>query len=124
MKITGLQHANITIPLQAEEEARQFYCELLGLVEIEKPLSLKANGGVWLIAGGMPIHISTEDGVNRHQTRAHLAYEVDDLATWQQRLDQAGIQAKPNTPFPGYIRVMLRDPFGNRVELIQALGET
>ncbi|MEM7112919.1 MAG: VOC family protein [Chloroflexota bacterium] len=119
MKITGLNHANITIPRQAEAEARQFYCGVLGLVEIEKPPSLQANGGLWLMAGVMPIHISIEDGFDRHQTRAHLAYEVDDLAAWQNRLESVGMQVQPNIPFPGYIRIMFRDPFGNRVELIQ-----
>ena len=121
MKIIGLNHANVTIPGGAEAEARAFYCELLGLVELEKPASLQANGGLWLLAGMMPVHISVEDGVDRHKTRAHLAYEVDDLAAWQSRLEEAGFAVKPNTSFPGYTRVMLRDPFGNRVELIQAM---
>ena len=122
MKITGLNHANITVPCGAEDEARRFYCQLLGLTEVGKPDALKLNGGLWVMAGTMPVHIGVEDGVLRHKTKVHLAYEVDDLASWQAHLQQAGIEAQPNTPFPGYVRIMLRDPFGTRVELIQATG--
>lgn len=122
MKIVGLHHVNLTIPVGAEAEARAFYCGVLGLVEVEKPEALRANGGFWLLAGVRSIHISVEDGVNRHQTKAHFAYEVDDLALWRAHLEKAGLATTPNTPFPGYVRVMLRDPFGNRVELIQAVN--
>ena len=43
--ILGLHHAQITIPNGAEKEAKQFYCNVLGLEEIEKPKSLKGRGG-------------------------------------------------------------------------------
>ena len=48
MSILRLHHAQITIPQDAEEQARQFYCDLLGLPEIEKPDALKGRGGFWL----------------------------------------------------------------------------
>ena len=37
-------HIALTIPIGAEPEARRFYCEILGFIEIEKPESLKPNG--------------------------------------------------------------------------------
>jgi catechol 2,3-dioxygenase-like lactoylglutathione lyase family enzyme len=121
MRITGVDHVQITIPQGAEDDARAFYCGLMGLVEIEKPESLKPNGGLWLMAGAMPVHIGAEDGVDRARSKAHVAYAVDDLAEWRAHLEAAGVAVVENTPIAGYARCMLRDPFGNRVELIAAL---
>lgn len=49
--ITGIHHVQLTIPTGAEEEAKAFYCGVLGLDEIEKPESLKGRGGFWLRVG-------------------------------------------------------------------------
>jgi catechol 2,3-dioxygenase-like lactoylglutathione lyase family enzyme len=77
--IIRLHHAQITIPKGAEDEARAFYCDILGLPEIIKPESLKARGGFWLKIGEQQTHVGTENGVDRYQTKAHLAYEVDNI---------------------------------------------
>lgn len=43
--IFGLRHAQITIPEGSEDLARDFYCRLLGLPEVESPpLSPDAAG--------------------------------------------------------------------------------
>ena len=42
--IFGLHNAQITIPKGAEKEGKQFYCNVLGLEEIEKPELLKDRG--------------------------------------------------------------------------------
>lgn len=74
-----LHHAQIPIPTGAEEEARQFYCELLGLPEIDKPETLVGRGGFWVQLGDIEMHIGVENGVDRAATKAHLAYEVSDV---------------------------------------------
>lgn len=122
--ITRLHHAQVTLPPGAEEEARRFYCGFLGLTEIEKPEALQSRGGLWLQVGDRQVHLGLEDGVDRAASKAHLAYQVDDLAAWRERLRQAGIQPQENAAIPGYDRVELRDPFGNRLELIQRTGPT
>lgn len=117
--IVGIHHAQITIPHGAEEQARQFYCHLLGLQEIEKPEALQGRGGFWLQAGDRQVHVGTEDDVMRNATKAHLAYHVDDVEAWQQLLQANGIEVLDAVPIPGYKRFEFRDPFGNRVEFIQ-----
>lgn len=117
-----LHHAQITIPKGAEAQARAFYCGLLGLPEVEKPDSLKGRGGFWLELGNVQIHIGTEDGINRTATKAHLAYQVDDVSAWHQILTEAGLQIGDSVPIPGFDRFEFRDPFGNRVELIQPIS--
>ncbi len=116
-----LHHVQITIPKGTEAQARAFYCDLLGLQEIEKPDSLKSRGGFWLELGEVQIHVGTEDGFDRLTTKAHLAYQVDDVPAWRAKLTQAGFQIGTSVPIPGYERFEFRDPFGNRVELIQPL---
>ena len=43
--ITKVHHAQITIPKNTEKQAREFYCDFLGLTEIPKPESLLNRGG-------------------------------------------------------------------------------
>ncbi|MDC3413243.1 VOC family protein [Aquibacillus sp. 3ASR75-11] len=120
--ILGLHHAQITIPKEAEEEGKKFYCGLLGLPEKEKPKSLKGRGGFWLKVGDRDVHIGAEDGFDRLKTKAHLAYQVEDISYWRNMLEQNNIQIIEGVPIPGFERFEFRDPFGNRVEMIQDLG--
>lgn len=119
--ILGLHHAQITIPKGAEEEGKQFYCNVLGLKEVEKPESLKGRGGFWLKVGGQDVHVGTEDGFDRLTTKAHLAYLVNDIPHWKNVLVQKDIQPIEGVPIPGFDRFEFRDPFGNRVEMIQEI---
>lgn len=119
--IASVHHAQITIPPGAEAEGRRFYCQLLGLPEIGKPASLQGRGGFWLQVGDRQVHVGVESGVNRRATKAHLAYQVTDLPAWRQRLAAAGVPVTESIPIPGFDRLELRDPFGNRIELIQPL---
>jgi len=117
--ITGLHHAQITIPKGSEEEGKKFYCGVLGLPEIEKPKSLQGRGGFWLKVGNKEVHIGTEDGFDRIQTKAHLAYQVEDISYWRKVLEQNDIKLFDSVPIPNFERFEFRDPFGNRVEMIQ-----
>jgi|SRR5580658_3988385 catechol 2,3-dioxygenase-like lactoylglutathione lyase family enzyme len=120
--ILGVDHVQITAPKGKEKDAREFYCGLLLLTEIEKPAALKARGGFWLKVGDRQLHVGTEEGVNRHATKAHVAYAVDDLEQWRVKLARAGIHIETGISIPGYVRFEFRDPFGNRVEMIQAIS--
>lgn len=119
MGIEGLHHAQVTIPRGAEDRAREFYCDLLGLREVEKPEALRGRGGFWLECGAAQVHIGVEDDVDRHATKAHLAYQVDDLDDLRQRLESASVSIKESIPIPGMSRFEIRDPFGNRIEFVQ-----
>lgn len=119
--ILGLHHAQITIPKGTEEEGKHFYCNVLGLEEVDKPESLKGRGGFWLKVGDQDVHVGTEAGFDRLTTKAHLAYLVNDISYWKNTLKQKNIQPVEGIPIPGFDRFEFRDPFGNRVEMIQEL---
>ena len=119
--ILGIHHVQITVPEGREDAARAFYCGVLGLTEASKPEALAGRGGFWLQVGGQQVHVGTEAGVDRAATKAHLAYEVSDIGHWRRTLEAQSIAVLEGIPIPGYARFEFRDPFGNRVELIQAL---
>jgi catechol 2,3-dioxygenase-like lactoylglutathione lyase family enzyme len=120
--IKGIHHVQITVPKGAEPQAKAFYCGVLGLPEVEKPDSLKGRGGFWIKVGDRDVHIGTEDAFDRSKTKAHVAYEVTDVAAWRRRMMQAGIEPLESIPLEGYDRFEARDPFGNRIEFIQRVG--
>jgi catechol 2,3-dioxygenase-like lactoylglutathione lyase family enzyme len=119
--IKGIHHTQITVPKGMEAEARQFYCNVLKLKEIEKPKSLIGRGGFWVQVGDKELHIGTEEGVERSHTKAHIAYEVEDIKLIEDTLKQYGIKALESVPIIGYERFEIRDPFGNRVEFIKPI---
>ena len=120
--IVGLHHAQITIPVGAEEKARDFYCRVLGLKEVEKPRGLQGRGGFWVQAGDRQVHVGTEDGFDRLTTKAHLAYQVTDVAHWRRVMEANGVRPLESVPIEGFERFEARDPFGNRIEFIQPTG--
>ena len=119
--ILGIHHAQITIPKGAEDKAREFYCGVLGLKEIPKPEALAGRGGFWLEVGDRQVHIGTEDGVDPGQSKAHIAYAVDDLERWRANLVRHDVKIIDGIPIPGLNRFEFRDPFGNRVEFLERL---
>ena len=121
--IKGLHHVQLTIPKGLEEAGKRFYCDVLQLPELEKPSALAGRGGFWVQVGAHEVHIGTEDSVDRFMTKVHIAYEVIELSVWKKRLEAENIAILESIPIPGYDRFEFRDPFGNRVEMIQRLLE-
>ena len=117
--ILGIHHVQITIPKGAEDAARDFYCDLLGLKEIPKPDELAGRGGFWLEVGDRQVHVGTEDDVDRSGSKAHVAYAVKDLDESRRILSAAGVAVKEGIQIPGPRRFEFRDPFGNRIEFLE-----
>ena len=117
--IKRVHHVQITIPKGSEDEAREFYCGVLGLVEVPKPDSLAGRGGFWMQLGDTQVHVGTEKFEGRTGSKAHVAYLVDDLEYWRTKLIERGVEIFEGISIPGYDRFEFRDPFGNRVEMLQ-----
>ena len=117
MGIQGIEHVQLAMPPGREAEAREFYCRLLGLAEIPKPAALAQRGGVWFQTGSVKIHLGVEADF-RPARKAHPALLVRDLPALVERLRQAGVDVMEDA-LPGYFRVYVADPFGNRLELME-----
>lgn len=119
--IVGIDHVQITVSPADVEAARAFYCGLLGFREIAKPDSLKERGGFWVEVAGQQVHVGVEEEVDRRATKSHVAYKVISIDRWRAKLSAAGFDLLDCVTIPGYDRFEFRDPFGNRVELIEAI---
>ena len=118
--ITGVDHVQVAAPPGSEAAAREFYGELLGLVEVAKPAGLAARGGVWFAAGGQQLHVGIDAGFVP-AAKAHPALavrsgaELDELAARLARADRPIIW---DEGIPGVRRFYTADPWGNRIELL------
>lgn len=117
--IKAVHHVQISIPVGAEDKAREFYCGLLGFKEIPKPESLAMRGGFWLELGDLQIHFGAEDGIERSKTKGHVAYLVEGLETWREKVIAFGCETIDGIAIPNINRFEFRDPFGNRVEFLE-----
>jgi catechol 2,3-dioxygenase-like lactoylglutathione lyase family enzyme len=118
MAITGIDHVQLAMPHGGEDEARRFWCDVMGLDELPKPAHLAINGGCWFANGSVEVHCGVQTEFSPAQ-RAHPALLVDDLPSLVTRLEESGIPFSPGKPLDGYRRGDIADPFGNRIELMQ-----
>jgi len=121
MTILRFNHVQLAMPRGVEEQARRFYSDVLGLHEIPKPVSLAARGGAWFELGGAQLHLGVEADFLPAK-KAHVAFDVDDLDALAARCRAAGYEPRPDERVPGMRRFFVDDPFGNRLELVEAGG--
>jgi catechol 2,3-dioxygenase-like lactoylglutathione lyase family enzyme len=121
MSVVGLDHVQVAAPRGCEVEARRFYGTLLGLMEVEKPESLRERGGAWFRCGEQQLHVGVEDDFaparKAHPAIRVAAGELDMLA---ERLSDAGEQVLWDEALAGVRRFYSQDPWGNRIELLSA----
>jgi catechol 2,3-dioxygenase-like lactoylglutathione lyase family enzyme len=116
-----LDHIMLCIPPGKEQQARDFYGGVLGLEELKDLGYPLPNGAIWFQMGDIQLHIRAEEG---HDLSArHPAFEVDDLEAARTVLAQHGIEFKNESKIPDRNRFSFRDPFGNRIELIEMLAQ-
>ena len=119
-EILGLHHMQLEAPAGCETAARAFFCDLLGLEEIEKPPNLRERGGVWFACGAQQIHMGVVQQFEPRR-KGHPALVVRDLEGWRVRLVAAGVPITEDEPLPGWQRFYIADPWGNRIELMERL---
>jgi catechol 2,3-dioxygenase-like lactoylglutathione lyase family enzyme len=117
IKFKRLDHIQICIPTGKENEARKFYTDIIGLIEIPKPQPLMPNGGLWYQIADIQFHIGVESEINK--SKRHPAFEVSNLDEAKQYLEKRGVPIKEEIQIPGQNRFSFIDPFGNRIELLQ-----
>lgn len=122
IKVKRIDHVQVCIPIGAEDEAREFYTDILGFQEIEKPDALKPNGGLWYDLGGVQLHIGVEE-MDSDKSKRHPAFEIDDVDRVRRYLERRGVVTQDEIPIPGVKRFSLFDPFGNRIELLERKRE-
>jgi catechol 2,3-dioxygenase-like lactoylglutathione lyase family enzyme len=118
--LIGIHHVQLAMPEGDEEDAVRFYADTLGLDQVPKPEELSPGGGVWFKSGALEVHLGVEHQF-RPAVKAHPAILVLGLEKLRARIEEAGYKISDTVQIEGYDRVYVRDPFGNRLELIEAL---
>lgn len=118
----GVDHVQLAAPKGCEEQARAFFAGILGWTELPKPEPLRSRGGVWFVCGRHQVHIGVQtDFVPA--TKAHPAFEVNNLSALRTHLQENGISYTDDTAreAEGTDRFYVSDPFGNRLEFLEWL---
>jgi catechol 2,3-dioxygenase-like lactoylglutathione lyase family enzyme len=122
MSILGIDHIQIEVPEGVEDACRDFYVGVLGLEEIDRLREAAGRSFLWVRLGDQQIHFRCGADF-RPAALAHpgfLVSGIDGLAT---RLTAAGYEVtRADSVAEG--RFHVRDPFGNRLEFIEAKSET
>ena len=118
--VIGIDHVQLLMPVHGEREARRFYGEVLGLQEVAKPAALADRGGCWFVGpGGTAVQIGSDQRFIAAR-RAHPCLVVSDLAAARLALVTAGVAIVEDDSDLGVARCYTADPFGNRIELVDA----
>jgi catechol 2,3-dioxygenase-like lactoylglutathione lyase family enzyme len=121
MTLLSIDHIQIAMPAGREADARSFYVGVLGLTEVEKPAALAGRGGCWFESGAVKVHLGVDPDFHP-AAKAHPAFLVDDVKALERKALAAGVTIKRDVALPGYDRIHVLDPFGNRIELMQRIA--
>jgi catechol 2,3-dioxygenase-like lactoylglutathione lyase family enzyme len=119
-RVTGIHHVQLAMPAGMEAEAEAFYAGVLGLIRVPKPAALAGRGGCWFRGEAVEVHLGVEEGFLPAR-KAHPAFLVHGLDGLRRRLAEAGAPVEDEPPLEGWSRCHTADPFGNRIELIEAV---
>lgn len=123
MTVLGIAHVQVTVAAERMVAALEFYGRLLGLEEIAQPARDRSEAGAWYRVGTIELHLRADAATagDPAASRRHVAFTVTDLDRMAARLRAAGLELLPDArPVPGQRRLFVRDPGGNRVELVAA----
>jgi|SRR5690242_1433666 catechol 2,3-dioxygenase-like lactoylglutathione lyase family enzyme len=118
-RILSIDHVQLAMPNGGENRARSFYRNVLGMNEVPKPEELAKRGGCWFASGGVQVHLGVEEDF-RPAKKAHPALLVEGLDEILVKCEKTGVASKMDTEIDGRRRAHIFDPFGNRLELIEA----
>jgi catechol 2,3-dioxygenase-like lactoylglutathione lyase family enzyme len=119
--LQAIEHVQLAMPAGDEEKARGFYRDLLGLPEQPKPPELAKRGGAWFESDRVKVHLGVETPFTPAR-KAHVAFLADRVADLAARARAAGFEVKDDEDLPGFERVYIYDPFGNRLEFMTPLA--
>lgn len=119
-----IDHVSFNVTPADAQACAGFY-ELLGFERIEPPAGL-GERSVWLQRGQTAIHLMfrDRDGADVPESApaggGHVALVVPAYAATVGALQAAGVEVEPRSEYWGAARAYLRDPAGNRVEIMAA----
>lgn len=115
IRFTHIDHCTVLVTDLAA--ARHFYGTLLGLTEVPPPREFDFVA-VWYDLGGQYVHLLQKPHPDTPSPR-HFCLHVEDVAAARADLRAKGLAIDETVKIAGADRFFVRDPDGNRVELLQ-----
>jgi catechol 2,3-dioxygenase-like lactoylglutathione lyase family enzyme len=114
MQITHIDH--VTLIVTDVAKARAFYGDILGLKEIAPPAAFDFVA-IWYDLGGQYLHLLLKPVPDSLSPR-HVCFHVDDIGAAREHFRKWGIGTDETVTIPGCDRFFIRDPDGNRIEIL------
>ena len=113
---------HIAIEVNDIDDALAFYLDILGLTELPTPADVKESGIRWIdLSNKQALHL-VENRDASSANIAHFAITVDDVEVWRTYLNDRGVEIfSPKLQLYNAKRFFLKDPSGNRIELVKWL---
>ncbi len=118
MQITHMDHCSVLITDVAR--SRHFYRDILGLKEIGAPRTFDFVALWFDLGGGQTLHLLLKPKPDSISPR-HFALHVADAQQAREHLRTKGVAIEETVEIPHCDRFFVRDPDGNRIELIHWL---
>ena len=118
--VVTLHHVNVTVPSELEQQAKEFYSDMLGLERVPKPGGSRP-AGAWYQIGANQLHLSVENENHGSLSSRHICFAVSDLKATENKFRGAGVEIIPDPrPIENNPRFYVRDPAGNLLEIVQS----
>ncbi len=115
LPVTHIDHCSVIVTDVAA--SRRFYGELLGLREIPAPRTFDFVA-LWYDLGGTYLHLLLKPERDTISPR-HCCLHVSDAAAARAHVMARGVPVEETVKIPGADRFFVRDPDGNRIEILQ-----
>lgn len=112
---THIDHCSVLVTDVAA--SRRFYREVLGLKEIPAPKTFDFVALWFDLGGGQTLHLLLKPKPDTISPR-HFCLGVADAVEARTHLKAAGVAVEETVEIPGCDRFFIRDPDGNRIELM------
>lgn len=121
VNVIGVQH--LAINVTDLDAAKTFYGEILQLPELERPAGVAEQfRSVWYLLGNAELHVveNPEFRPLKSPLGPHFAISCADFATASEKLaaSEASVVFGPEKGVDGINRIVLKDPTGNIIEVI------
>ncbi len=113
----ALRIDHCTLIITDVTRARAFYGGFLGLKEIPPPKEFDFVA-LWFDLGGHYLHLLLKPEPDSPSPR-HICFAVEDVRVLREDFRSRGIAIDETVKIAAADRFFIRDPFGNRIELLQ-----
>ena len=115
LRVQHIDHVSVLVTDVAK--ARAFYRDVLGLKEIAPPREFDFVALWFDLGGGQALHLLQKPTADTQSPR-HFCLHVADAVAARKHFAQRGVPTEETTKVAAADRFFVRDPDGNRIELL------